>query len=65
MNSLPFCPRCGRGSEDSFTFDWFAIYTCRKCQEKYCEDCGHGSDGTLCPECENADYSVYEEVCLK
>ena len=61
MSDFESCPRCGREAKESFSSNWFPVFTCRECGEKYCEDCGDGS-GTTCPECGSSDYSEYDKV---
>ncbi len=61
MSSYPSCPRCGRKAKKAAFSNWFPVYTCRKCGEKYCSDCGRGS-GITCPECGSTEYSQYDKV---
>jgi hypothetical protein len=56
---LSACPRCGRTCAETFTSNWFPVYTCLECHEQYCDDCG---GGTSCPECGSNDYGDYDKV---
>lgn len=58
MSNYKSCPRCGRKPKESMFSNWFWVYTCLKCGEKYCDDCGDGS-GTKCPKCGSKDYGKY------
>lgn len=61
MASLSSCPRCSREARDALSSNWFPVHTCRKCGEKYCDDCGSGT-GTKCPECGSNEYSDHDKV---
>ena len=61
MSSYDSCPRCGREAESGFTHNWFPLFTCQECDEKYCSDCGEGN-GTTCPECGSTSYGEYDKV---
>jgi hypothetical protein len=52
------CPRCGREATEGISHNWFPVYTCLSCGEKYCEECG----GHTCPECASSDYGEYDKV---
>ena len=47
MSSYDNCPNCGREAKKAMTSNWFPVFKCGKCGEKYCKDCG----GTTCPKC--------------
>lgn len=64
MSSFSSCPNCGRKAESALSSNWFSVHTCRKCNNKYCNDCGNGS-GTVCPSCGSKDYSDYDKVYAK
>lgn len=51
------CPRCGREAKDAFSSNWFPVYTCRGCGEKYCSN-----DGPPCPKCGSGSYGEYDKV---
>lgn len=57
MGSYDSCPHCGREAKEAISFNWFAVYTCSSCGEKYCED-----DGPPCPECGSDSYGEYDKV---
>jgi len=61
MAHLDSCPSCGRTAEDDDSSNHFDVYTCRKCSEKYCRECGDG-DGTTCPSCGSTSYSKHDKV---
>lgn len=61
MSDFNSCPNCGREALDSAFSNFFPVHTCRKCDHKYCDECGDG-DGTVCPECGSTDYSDYDKV---
>lgn len=51
------CPHCERRAKKAFTSNFFPLYTCLDCGEKYCSD-----DGPPCPECDSDHYGEYDEV---
>jgi len=57
MADLDECPRCGREAKDAISSNWFPVYTCRDCGEKFCED-----DGPPCPACQSEEYGEYDRV---
>jgi len=61
MSDFNSCPKCGREAQKSHSSNWFPVHTCRKCGEKYCNECGD-DDGTTCPSCGSTDYSDYDKV---
>ncbi len=64
MSNYNSCPNCGRRATESISSNYFPIHTCRKCGNKYCNNCGNGS-GTICPKCGSTDYSDYGKVYSK
>ena len=64
MSKFYACPRCGRKAESGLTHNWFPVYTCLKCGEKYCTECG-SDGGDACPECGATKRGKYGEVYAK
>lgn len=57
MSSYDSCPYCGRTAKDAVSSNWFPVYTCKGCGEKYCAD-----DGPPCPGCGSSSYGEYDKV---
>lgn len=57
MGSYKACPYCGRKATQGETHNWFPVYTCRKCGQKYCEH-----DGPPCPECDSREHGKFDKV---
>ena len=60
MGDLRACPHCGRTAEESAFHNWFPVYTCRKCGQKYCRCCAQ--NGSSCPKCGSPDRGEYDKV---
>lgn len=57
MSDYDSCPYCGRDAKEAISSNWFPVYTCLSCGEKYCEN-----DGPPCPKCSSSDYGEYGKV---
>ena len=50
MSSYSSCPNCGRKAKDAISSNFFPVYKCSDCGEKYCKECG----GDKCPSCNSS-----------
>lgn len=57
MSCYDACPYCGREAQKNVSSNWFPVYTCNDCGEKFC-----GEDGPPCPECESSNCGSHDEV---
>lgn len=60
MSDYSSCPNCSRQAKSSSSSNWFPVYKCGSCGDKYCKDCGGG--GTKCPSCGSSSYSQVGKV---
>ncbi len=59
MAHLSACPKCGRTLKKStFGGSHFPVYTCGKCSQKYCKECGDNA----CPKCGSTSRGQFDEV---
>lgn len=58
MSDYSSCPNCGRKAEKAFSSNYFSVYKCSSCGEKYCKSCG----GSKCPSCGSTKYTEVGKV---
>lgn len=58
MSDYSSCPNCGRKAEKAVSSNYFPIYKCSACGEKYCKSCG----SSKCPSCGSTKYMEVGKV---
>ena len=58
MSDYSSCPNCGRKARETSSSNFFPVYKCRDCGEKYCKECGRGK----CPSCGSSKYTEVGKV---
>ena len=60
--SLTACPTCGATARNAISSSWFPVFSCQKCDAKYCFKCDGTNGGNRCPRCSSTAYTTLGKV---